>query len=366
MQSVPYKAALLLAVSLSLASCGETAPIASPNVRGVKVQRASNVEDSAASLVGVVRSANRADLSFVEGGLVEKVLVDIGQSVKRGQVLAVLQRSVHAAALQAAQADRKAAETALVAQRRDTERQAALLKAGEASEAAFAAAKANLEAAVARRDSTATAESEARWKYDNAAIAAPFDATVTARAIDPGATAPAGQAVLSVERPDHLQVVLDIPASLAESVEPGDTLEGVSSRTAASMQLKLKSIGASVAGTGTVKAIFDLLGTPDVKAGEGVKVVLNRKSSSHTTVPIQALVFGSKNGSGDVFVFDPEGRKVHKRAVTFKADDSGRAQIISGVGSHDWVVVAGASQLQDGQAAKPINGEGMPHEGEFK
>lgn len=366
MQYVPQKAALLLAVSLSIAGCGESPSVASATVRSVKIQRASAQDDSAAALVGIARSANRADLSFVDGGLVDKVLVDVGQTVKRGQTLAVLQRSVQAAALRAAQADKSAAEGALEAQRRDTERQLALHKAGEASESALATAKANLEAAMARRDSAATSESEARWKYENAAIVAPFDGTITARSTDPGATAPAGQAVLSVENPDRLQVVLDMPASLADAVKPGDVLGATSSRTSTALQLKLESIGKSVTGTGTVKAIFDLLGGHDLKTGEGVRVLLQRQTVAGTSIPIQAVVFGASQGKGDVFVFDPNHLKVQKRAITFKPDDSGRVQITSGVQSNDWVVVAGASQLQDGQAAKAINGEDSSSEGQAK
>lgn len=355
MRNLPTHAALMLAVALALSGCSESPSVSSTAARAVKVEKVASHDGATASLVGVVRATNKTDLSFVEAGLVDKVLVDVGQPVKRGQVLATLERTVQAAALRATEAERKAAQSALTAQEREMQRQQALHQAGEASDATLASAKASLAAAVARRDSAATAESEARWKYTNAAILAPFDGSVTARSIDPGATASSGQVVLSVESPSALQVVVDVPAGIAESLSTGAVLKATSTRTSNELEVKLASISDSVAGTGTTKAIFNLVGKPALKSGEGVRVAIAGRQAAETIIPIQALVFGDHQGQGAVFVFDADKLVVKKRDVTYKADDSGKVQVTSGVSANDWVVVAGAAQLRDGQRAKSIS-----------
>lgn len=354
MRNLPTHAALMIAVALALSGCSESPSVSPTSARAVKVEKVSSHNGSSATLVGVVRAANKTELSFVEPGLVDKVLVDVGQSVKRGQTLAVLERTVQAAALRSAEAERKAAQSALTAQERENQRQQALHQAGEASDATLASAKASLEAAVARRDSAATAESEARWKYNNAAIVAPFDGSVTARTIDPGATASSGQAVLAMENPTALQVVVDVPAGATDSLTAGEVLKATSTRTSTELEVKLVSISESVSGSGTAKAIFDVIGSVPLKSGEGVRVFIVGKSAAETTVPIQSLVFGDQQGKGEIFVFDADKLIVKKREVTYKADDSGKVHITSGVDAADWVVVAGASQLRDGQRAKPI------------
>ncbi len=354
MRYSPLSAAVILATTLSIVGCSEAPSVQTSLARGVKIQRAST-DISAEPLIGIVRAEHRAELAFVQAGRVDQVLVDIGQTVKRGQRLASIDRSVQTATLRAAEGERKAAEAALASQRMDQRRTVALHSSGEASDASVAAATASLQTAIARLDAAITAESDARWKHEHATLTAPFEGSITARSINPGAYAAEGDAVLVIEDPTTLQVVVDVPLGFADSVAPGTVLKAESTRNQSELEVRLNSVGASVVGTGTAKAIFQVIGHPVLRSGEGVRVFFSGPHGAETKVPVQALLFGKKQGKGEVFIFDATNLTVKKREVTYIADESGDAQITSGVGGSDWVVVAGASQLRDGQRAKPIN-----------
>ena len=153
---------------------------------------------SVESFPAVVTSERTAEIATRMSGTVERVLVDVGARVRRGDVLIELDARDVEARVSAARAQEQLAE-------RSHTRIDNLARDGAASQQELDQATAQLEAARAMR-----AEAEAQRAY--AVVRAPFDGVVTRREIDPGDLAMPGMPFITVMAPGALKVEADLPA----------------------------------------------------------------------------------------------------------------------------------------------------------
>ena len=87
--SLQLAASLLLALLLTT-GCSRRTPAPEVMLRTVKVEAVRSMSDSQLPVIGLVREEQRAELSFETSGRVAVVVVDIGDTVRRGQMLARL------------------------------------------------------------------------------------------------------------------------------------------------------------------------------------------------------------------------------------------------------------------------------------
>jgi HlyD family secretion protein len=223
--------------------------------------------------IGTVEARRSYLIGPTAAGRVRKVMVDVGDTVQAGQLLAEMDPvdlDERAAALDASIARGGSAITAAQAQRRDAQARSELaaitarryvelgaqkfMSAGAveakqqeqaSAEAAAAAADANL--AAARQDSQRLAAERAglRQQRDNVRLLAPAQGVVISRDAEAGSTVVAGQAVLRLIEPASLwiRVRLDqgrsaglavgLPASIVLRSNPGVRLSGKVARVEA-------------------------------------------------------------------------------------------------------------------------------------
>ena len=146
--SYPLVSLLSLAAAavftFGLSACGKTpAPEPDPP-RTVLVASALPAGATGPEFIGEVRAARRAELAFALPGLVERVLVEAGDRVRRGQLLATLEVSPGQAQLNAAQAEIQRLQAVLDEARRKHVRLQAARERQAASEAEWTAAQAEL------------------------------------------------------------------------------------------------------------------------------------------------------------------------------------------------------------------------------
>jgi multidrug resistance efflux pump len=149
----------------------------------------------------------RADVVRVTsdvGGLVTQVLVHDNQTVRRGQLLFVLDRPRFSAALEQAQASVVSAKATLDQARRVVQRDSALgdLVAVEAREQNYAA----VETAAAALDQALAVRHTAQINLDRTEVRATVDGTVTNLDLHPGDFFAAGAQALALVDADSLRV----------------------------------------------------------------------------------------------------------------------------------------------------------------
>jgi len=351
--------AAVLGLSLLMAGCSGDKPVAAPPPRPVKIEVVGTAATHAMeTFVGTVRAHRRADLSFEEPGRVAAVLVDVGDHVRAGQVLASLDSAPSQWRLEKALADRDAAAAQLQERTTQLRLQEPLAKEQIISAPALESVRAQQLAAAAQLQSAEAAVAAARRGESHTRICAPFDGEVVARLVQPHADVGAAQAILQIEAPGALEVVVMLPDGVAARLSAGLPARARMSNpdgAALTVPLTLDRVSARSESGSLVPAIFRIDGSSrTARSGSVVQVELPRAGTTETiAVPAPALLLGEAPGAASVFVLDEQRGRVTKRDVQVGAHvmTDGRLPVLHGLAPGDEVVVAGAAFLSDGQTA---------------
>lgn len=195
------------------------APVEPRIVWAEKVTLSDGVETL--SFTGTVRPRVDAPTAFRVGGKLAERLVDVGDEVAKGDVIARLDEGDYRHGLRVAIAQEKAAEAEAERTSADLERARELKEKGHASAAVFdrakAAADAAREALTAARERRALAENELAY----AVLKADAHGVVTNAAAEPGEVVTAGQPVVRLARTGEREAAIAIPESRIGAVDGG-------------------------------------------------------------------------------------------------------------------------------------------------
>lgn len=207
------------ALIVSLAACGGEEPgeVETLVTAGTVEVSEVAVAETGSQVPARVVARETANLATRGSGTVESVLVDVGSSVRRGQVLVRLEGSGVESAVARAEAQTGVA-------RRTYERLSNLERDGAATKQELDQAEAALRTAEAMLE-------EAEASRDYFVLRAPFDGTVSARYADPGDLAVPGRPVLVVSGSRGVKVEADLPASMADALTEGDRVAVLSPET---------------------------------------------------------------------------------------------------------------------------------------
>ncbi|MEM9048663.1 MAG: efflux RND transporter periplasmic adaptor subunit [Pseudomonadota bacterium] len=174
---------------------------------------------------GQIEAAQVTRLGFESPGTLDEILVDEGDRVAKGQLLAAMDLRL----LNAERAQLSASKNALEAQaelaRRTEKRRNALNDRGFASDQSLDTIALSLVELQARISEVDAALASVDIRLDKARMRAPFDATVSARERDPGVSLAAGQPVLSLMEDGTRQFRVGVSPDLAGDLSAGQTLE---------------------------------------------------------------------------------------------------------------------------------------------
>ncbi len=353
---------LFATAAIFLSACQEEPPLVD-QIRTLKTFTVTEVADGQKRrFSGVVQATDSSALSFEVGGRVKTVNVDIGDQVKKDDILAELDQEPYKLDVQSAEAELASARADYNNKRQQFQRVDELEKKGWASKAMW-------DAALAARDTSRNQINFATSKLNLAkrdlrltTLYAPFDGNIASRSIDPHVKVLPGQKLFEIDAEGSLEVDFDIPETTINRIQIGMpvTIE-YPTQAGALSDGRISFIG-SAAGTANafpVKA--NLLDPPEqIRPGMTAEVnimLFDDTRNSGYLVPIAAVAPGNnKDEFGHVFVFDPETSTVRKTTVVLPKDPSGRQNnmvpIIEGLSAGDVIAVAGVSFLSDGQKVR--------------
>ena len=359
---------------------------------------------SSITLSGAFRPYQEVDVHAKVAGYIRRIYVDVGDKVKEGQNLAILEVPELSAQVAGGQADTRRSEDAIRRAEHDVQRaesahtasHAAYARLKQASEArpgliaeqelddslahdqeaeaqvgsaraALAEAQSQLSVARANLDRYASLEAYSR-------ITAPFGGVVTKRYADTGALIQAGTAsdtqsmpVVRLAEWSRLRLVVPVPESAVPDLRLGQAIDVVVPALGRTIKGKVARFADALnEETRTMHTEIDVE-NPDGTLVEGMyaetTLVLHQKDSV-LTVPIQAVKRNGTNGS--VFVVDKSGA-VGQRAITLGVDSEARIEVLSGLSDGDQVIVGNLNALQAGQhvRSKLVAQNELGAEGQF-
>ncbi|WP_100658000.1 efflux RND transporter periplasmic adaptor subunit [Alteromonas flava] len=312
-------------------------------------------------IVGRVESAQAARTGFELSGLVAEVLVDDGDSVAQGQLLAQLdvvllqsQLKQGAARLQRAQADSALAQSTL-------QRITDLVAKGLESQQRLDEARQRVDAAAAAVNEAQAGVESIQVNIDKSQLRAPFAGVVTARFVDQGTVVAAGQAVFELLADGATEVRLPMPADLVQQISIGETytLRGENHAYPA----MLRAVGQQRNQmTRSIDAVFQLQPAAETASkyllpGDLLALDLNiTVNEAGAWVPLAALSHGVRGLWNIYTVEQPGAAVVVPRAIEILYSDGEFAFIRGAIGEDMQIVVSGTHRLAPGQkvAAKSV------------
>jgi len=347
--------AALVAVRVKRVREKENAPLVSETAIAVDTVRVG--EDTVARtrhVLGTVVGADEADITPRVMAQVTEVRVREGDSVRRGDLLVLLDAreledavAQAEAGVQAAREGLAAAEMGHSAQLDATARDKRLYEAkaisqeqwdrSRATEAASAArlasARAQVEIAVRRLD-------QVRTRRDYCRLTAPFTGVVARRLADPGDLAVPGKPLLEIVGQENIRVRASVPPEDLSDLEVGQPVV---------LTLGERSVDA------TVSRVFPAMGQshlatfeadlasppPGFVSGATVGVDVYLSSAAGLAVPVAALLEGS-NGA---WVFRVVDSTVHPVEVTVEERSLEAVVVTGSLAPGDVVVAARPSRL---------------------
>lgn len=348
---------LLLAVLLSalLTGCGKQAAAPEPE-RAVRTQVVSAGSASAShQYAAEVKARVESRLSFRVGGKLASREVDLGATVRPGQVLARLDaqdlKLAQAAAAAAVAAARTNRDQAGADYKRfvDLQRQGFISAAElERRDSVFKAAQAQLDQAKAQADVQANQAGYAQLLADGAGV-------VTGVSAEPGQVLAAGTPVVTVALDGPRDVVFSVPEDQIGRVRAAASQPGALKvrlwGSDATAPLKVREVaGAADPVTRTFLIKADA-GKLEVKPGQTATVVLDLPQTANIIkLPLTAVL--QQSGKTSVWVLDGTTMTVKPVAVQVGGADGNEVVVASGLSAGQEVVVAGVHVLTPGQKVK--------------
>jgi RND family efflux transporter MFP subunit len=217
------KRSVVLATVLALSACGaEKAPppsAAPPELRtGAVEMRDVELAYSAEATVEAVRQST---VSAQIAGRIVDLRFDVGDVVRKGDVIARIDERAATQAVAASQAQVAEAEAALRNARVNFERSKQLLAEKFVSSAAVDKAEADYKAAQARVAALLAGAGQVATERSFATIIAPYGGVVSARHVELGEMATPGKPLLTGFDPSTLRVVATVPQAQVGAIEAG-------------------------------------------------------------------------------------------------------------------------------------------------
>ena len=346
---VPFTVALIAAAALT--GCKKEEEAAAPP-RPVLSMVVSPTALPGTRFAGTVQARVQAALgSRVAGRLVSRN-VHVGDLVKKGDVLAVLDATAYELAVRSARAELSSAEATLASAIATEDRQKTLLQSNAAAKAAVESAEQSREAADAGliRARTALVKAEEQLSYTR--ILAEFDGVVIATGAEVGQTVSPGETIVTVAQPDERDAVVDIPET-AEAITVGSRFTvSLQINPAISVQGVVREIAPSAdAVTRTRRVKIALENPPDtVRLGTTITAELQGPELTALMVPDTAVL--QKDGKPHVWLVDKATSEVRLAPVETGAAVGRYLPVTHGIEAGARIVTAGVNSLQEGQKIK--------------
>jgi RND family efflux transporter MFP subunit len=349
-----------LAVALSaaalLAGCeAQTAPTAKTE-RPVQVQRVTFVPDEAGrEFVGVVRARYETDLGFRVAGKIVKRLVNVGDRVHAGDVVAELDPQDLKLQAESAEAELAAATSSLAQASADAERYATLKSRGFAAVADFDRKQVAKDEAAGRLERARRALDMAQHQLGYAALQADADGVITATLAEAGQVVAVGQPVLRLAHRGAKEAVVALPETWLGEARQAHASVRLWSEPNRSFKATLRELSPQAdAATRTYAARFSIADADDsVALGMTATVTLSAGATTKVArLPLSAVL---NRGSGPFVYLVDDGGALIQRTVTVASFNEQTALVTAGIADGDRIVTLGVQKLEAGLKVRTVD-----------
>lgn len=344
----------LVLVALLLAACDSGPPAQAPEARPVRVVSVErNAGGEVAQLTGTVQAETEVNLAFrIDGRMVER-MVNVGDVVQAGQVVARLNPENEQNNLRAAQAALLAARAQLTEASNNHWRQSELLRDGWTTRVRYDQAAQTLQTARSAVDAAEAQLGLAETRLGYTELVSDVTGRVTARGAEPGEVVQPGRMIVQVARDEGRDAVFDVPPTLKDQAPANPVIEvTLATDPAVRATGRVREVAPRAdAVTGTFRVRVGLADPPStMRLGATVTGRLRLGTTAGFSIPASALTRTERQPA--VWIVDPRTQTVSLRTVELVRHDPGHVIVGEGLEPGDVVVTAGVQTLRPGQKVR--------------
>lgn len=347
----------VLLLSTAIAACGGPKPTAVPagrvvNITTATIERAT-VEDTEWA-VGLLESISAPPVSAEVAGRIVSLLVDEGQAVTKGQVLAEIASEQYRFGSQVDQAEVGRLAALVRNKESDVTRANRLFAENLISREQLDSLTTDLEALKAQLQGAEARAGDSNRRLGEARITAPFAGRVARRNLAVGTYVQAGTAVFELVDTRALRVRLPFPEYRAPQLRPGLTVRLTSAAGAGVVTARVGEIQPNInPANRSLAVIVDFENPGDWRPGASVRadVVLETRPDA-IMVPQTAVV---RRPVGDVVYVVTDG-KAREQLIRSGRRNDDLVEVVEGLQGGETVAVDGAGFLTNGAAVKVVGG----------
>lgn len=353
----PMLLTLVLACTFTLQACREK-PTVTEEIPLVMVAQPLADVMQVQSYAGNIQAQQQSPLAFRVAGQVTQRLVDVGDRVVAGQVLAKLDVKDAQLQLNSAQAQLDNAKTAAALAATELSRYKQLLPSNAVSRSQFDAVQNQYDAAQAQlKQAKANYAVNANLTQYNQ-LTANQAGVITQRHIEVGQVVAAGQMAYQLAASGEREVLIAVPEQIVGQLR----LKQAATVTLWSQpNTRLQGFIREISPATNVNKTFDvkvaLPNAQQLQLGQSARVYFTNSSAGGVNVPLSSV--SADGNQAFVWVVKPDYR-IRKVSVTLGVYGRDSVPVLSGLSTQDWVVIGGVHLLRDQQTIKPINRNNQP------
>jgi RND family efflux transporter MFP subunit len=330
---------ILFAVLIVMASCGQKQEIVKKESTSVRVK--TKVVETVNGLSnlrysGTVEAAQTIPLTFQSSGTVEQVLVQEGDAVRKGQLLAVVNKADNQSIYNSSLASFQQAKDAY-------DRLKQVYEKGSLSEVKWVEMETNLKQAEAQMQIS-------KNNLDKCNLYAPTSGIVGTRNIEPGQSSISISSPIELVKIETVFIKISVPENEIGKIKKGMTA------TFTISALDNKRFEGTITNVGVVADQFSRtyevkmkVNNPnlEMKPGMVCDVILNTSTEKELVVVPYNAVSKDTEGNTFVYVVSPDQKSVRKQIISVGDYQSLGVNVLSGLTANQTIVVDGKEKLSD-------------------
>ncbi|MFO1420212.1 MAG: efflux RND transporter periplasmic adaptor subunit [Candidatus Competibacteraceae bacterium] len=302
--------------------------------------------------VGTVQSRHEVNEAFRVGGKIVQRKVEVGQKVREGDVLAVLDDTDYRHAEEAARQQLVAATAQAKQAESDRKRLDALKTDGSVSSSDDEKARTARETASASAEAAARQLELARNRLKYTVLRASRSGVVTAVRFEVGQVVAEGQPVISIANEGEPEIVADVPEDQLEVFKTSRYQAWLASAPEQTFEVALRELSPQAAAqTRTFRARLKPVTSRSLPLGATATLVAEHDAAETAVAAIPASAITQSNGQPAVWVVRPASTEpvgtvdlIHVAVHGYRNDEA----LVSGPPPGDLVVTAGVQKMAPG------------------
>lgn len=303
---------------------------------------------------GVVKPRYVIEMGFRVAGKIKQRLVNVGETVSKGQTLATLEATDFALNVQNSRAQVAAAQADVDKANIDLKRAKELLEKNTVSKDNYESALTRYNVAQAHLKQAKAGLTIVENQATYTELQADFNGVVLETLAESGQVINVGQPIVKIARPEEIDVLINIPEQrLTEMTLQSEMQITLLATPQMPYRGKIREIAPQADPlTRTYPAKISVL-NPDagLQWGKSATVTFTQNAANIIPLPLGALI--KQQHQTAVWVIDSQG-KTHFTPVQIGEFLDGKVAITNGLQAGQWVVTAGTHKLLENQQVKII------------